>query len=107
MGIEELKLILETVEGVSDSAVWVVITYFAIGVFKLILKLSAFTVVVWLLYKIGYMAIASQAFTHEMLRTLGESPVTPSYSDKRAMVIEGLREVKDAYREATKKKRGY
>lgn len=34
MSIDGLKMILETVQGVSDSAVWVVILYFGVGVLK-------------------------------------------------------------------------
>ena len=51
MGIEELKLILETVEGVSDSAIWVVCLWFGVGVVKNLISASMFGMFFVLLYK--------------------------------------------------------
>jgi len=72
MGIEELKLVLETVQGVSNSAVWVICLYFSVGIIKTVLVTGSMLTAFWWVVGLIRRGIAESSLASEMLTVLGE-----------------------------------
>lgn len=88
MGIEELKLVLQAVQGVSDSALWVVIAYFGTSLTKAIMSAGVVLSLAWWIIGTIRHAVERNAFAHQMLDVMDINWFPQDGVDRRKVLKE-------------------
>jgi hypothetical protein len=96
MNIEELKLVLETVQGLGESAYWVAVMIIAKGYFDSVLTITTVVVVILFINKTIRYIIGRFSFGEQIKAIMGyRGEFLPSEKNKVLKILRNFKEQND------------